>query len=1031
MAANIVGDAYVVVRAITAGVERDIKKAFDGVDRQGATAGERVGNSFNKGFNRTGDGRRELFTAAFMKSADQARQRLSSMIRIGYALGPAITALAGIIGNLITTLTSLVAVIGGATLPALAALAGAFTAVGIAAITAKLAFAGVGKAIQAGLKAQKASVANDKAKAAALKRWKDAEENLADTIENGALAVSRAKRAAADATENYTDALERAKEEIKELAFESEDAAINEQKAALELEKARENLARVSDLPPNSRARKEAELAFAEADLNYRRAIDNNNKLKKQETDNAKLGATVAEQAAGQKDVLRAKRDEIDAQDELERTILDTEKATRKATEARDEAKNDYVNFDEQTGAADAYADALSELSKEAQDFVKYIVSLKDEFKALKAAAGEELFPKLTEAIDNLVKNLFPKLKPLLKETGSALGDVAKELSSTITKAENLERLERIWKSSNKVIVDLGDAFSNLYEVVLILLDAARPLTEEFAKWTANITASWRETLKAQEASGELAKKFDIARGILKDLGKIIGNVFGGFGKIISANVGPGSGGQILLDYLKEATGRFKNLETIDGKPIKDFFAGAAENGTKLLSLLGNIGGEFIKLADDPGLGMFYDSLNRVVDTFGRIGANLNSAAPAFGKFLENAALLIETLTQSGGITIFFNTLSAVVVKINELLQTELGQKLLEWSAMILPIVSAFGLLAKIGGFFGKALFSAFNLLISPLRLLFTTLLPGVTSLLTSLGVTSTVTASLVTGGIVAAIVAVVAILVLAYKNSEDLRNAISKMGEVLGAVAKGAFGDILAAIQSIFPNIKSFGDIFKSIGDYLSKTLVPFITKNLVVVIGVLSGALQTVIYTVGFLKDAFMAAFNFIKGIFQLLTGNTEGAAKSMKASFEGAFSAIKNAIKAIVAPFVGVINAISDAWNNAVGKFSFTVPKWVPIIGGNTFTVPKLPRINLASFAEGGTIFPQAGGALARIAEAGRPERVEPLDPDGLSKRDKAMIDMLAGPGKGVTVNVYPSAGMDERELAAIVSRQVSYSLRRGAA
>ena len=481
MAANIVGDAYVVVRAITAGVERDIKKAFDGVDRQGATAGERVGNSFNKGFNRTGNGRRELFSAAFMKSADQARQRLSSMIRIGYALGPAITALAGIIGNLITTLTSLVAVIGGATLPALAALAGAFTAVGIAAITAKLAFAGVGKAIQAGLKAQKASTANDKAKAAALKRWKDAEENLADTIENGALAVSRAKRAAADATENYTDALERAKEEIKELAFESEDAAINEQKAALELEKARENLARVSDLPPNSRARKEAELAFAEADLNYRRAIDNNNKLKKQETDNAKLGATVAEQAAGQKDVLRAKRDEIDAQDELERTILDTEKATRKATEARDEAKNDYVNFDEQSGAANAYADALSELSKEAQDFVKYIVSLKDEFKALKAAAGEELFPKLTEAIDNLVKNLFPKLKPLLKETGSALGDVAKELSSTITKAENLERLERIWKSSNKVIVDLGDAFSNLYEVVLILLDAARPLTEEFA----------------------------------------------------------------------------------------------------------------------------------------------------------------------------------------------------------------------------------------------------------------------------------------------------------------------------------------------------------------------------------------------------------------------------------------------------------------------------------------------------------------------------------------------------------------------
>lgn len=1023
MAANIVGDAYVVVRAITAGVERDIKKAFDGVDRQGQSAGERVGDSFNRGFNRTGDGRRELFTAAFMKSADQARQRLSSMIRVGYALGPAITALAGIIGNLITTLTSLVAVIGGAAIPALAALAGAFTAVGIAAITAKLAFAGVGKAIQAGLKAQKASTANDKAKAAALKRWKDAEENLAETIEDGALAVERAKRAATDATENYTDALERAKEEIKELAFESEDAAINEQKAALELEKARESLARVSDLPPNSRARKEAELAFAQADLNYRRAIDNNNKLKKQESDNAKLGATVAEQAAGQKDVLRAKRDEMDAQDELERTILDTEKATRKATEARDEAKKDYEDFDKNTAAADAYSDALSGLSKEAKEFVKYMVDVFiPSLKALKAAAGELLFPQLITALETLRNKLFPRLIPLLKETGDTLGKMAIEFANTITKGENLDRLERIWRSSNKVLLSLGDALSNVYEIFLILLDAARPLTEEFAAFVAAKTAAYRESLLLQESTGELAKKFEIARKILKDLGTIIGNVFGGFGKIVSANVGPGSGGQILLDYLKEATGRFKNLETIDGKPLKEFFAGAAENGTKLLSLLGNIGGEFIKLADDPGLGKFYDSLNNVVDTFGRIGANLNNSAPAFGKFLENAALLIETLTQSGGITIFFNTLSAVVVKINELLQTPLGQTLLQWSAAILPIVSAFGLLVKIGGFFGKAILSSINLLFAPLR--------GLYGLLTAVGVATGPAIA-----IVAAVVAVAAILVLAYKNSEQFRQSIGLLIDAISGALKGAFNDILAAIKSVMPSVTSFGDVFKRIGDFLSVTLVPIISFILVRAIGILSGAIQKIIFTIGAVKDAFSAVFNFIKGIFQLLTGNTEGAAASMRKSFESAFSAIKNAIKAIVAPFTGVINAISDAWNNSVAKFSFTVPKWVPGIGGNTFKVPTLPRINLANFAEGGTIFPQAGGAIARVAEAGRPERIEPLDPTGLSKRDRAIIDELVmksgGMGSQVNITVNPSAGMDERELAAIVSRQVSYSLRKGAA
>jgi hypothetical protein len=72
------------------------------------------------------------------------------------------------------------------------------------------------------------------------------------------------------------------------------------------------------------------------------------------------------------------------------------------------------------------------------------------------------------------------------------------------------------------------------------------------------------------------------------------------------------------------------------------------------------------------------------------------------------------------------------------------------------------------------------------------------------------------------------------------------------------------------------------------------------------------------------------------------------------------------------------------------------------------------------------------MAVIGEAGRPERVEPLDADGLSKRDKAMIDyMSGGTGRGITLNVYPSAGMDERELANLVSRQLAYQMRKGAA
>jgi hypothetical protein len=86
-------------------------------------------------------------------------------------------------------------------------------------------------------------------------------------------------------------------------------------------------------------------------------------------------------------------------------------------------------------------------------------------------------------------------------------------------------------------------------------------------------------------------------------------------------------------------------------------------------------------------------------------------------------------------------------------------------------------------------------------------------------------------------------------------------------------------------------------------------------------------------------------------------------------------------------------------------------------------------MPSLAEGGVIMPSPGGTIARIAEAGRPERVEPLDPDGLSVRDRAIIKELSSGGKGPTINVYPSAGMDERELAEMVSRKIAFQIRRG--
>jgi hypothetical protein len=1018
----VVGDAFIVVRAITTGVEKDIKNAFKGTDRIGQQAGDDVGRSFQKGFRRGGDGK-SLFGNLIRQSV-AAKEQFSSLTRVGFVLQPVLTALGGIIGLLGTGLLSLGSVISAATAPAFYVLAQSVTAVAQAAITLKLAFSGVGKAIQAGSKAKKTGIDRAKALEKAEDRLTKAQRALADAYEDAATREVKAKKTITDAEKELSKAREQAIEDLQQIGFESEDAAIAEQKAAIELEKARETLARVSDLPPNSRARKEAELAFAQADLNYRKAIDSNNDLKKTEAKNAEL-AKKGPQALidGQENVVTALAAVDDATNGYNETLKDNERSILSATEARDDAAEAVKDIEDNVGATDAYADALADLSKEARAFAEYMVNtFIPAIKDLKAAAGENLFPQLETALENFRTKLFPALIPLLKGTGDVIGRIAVKFSEAVTKGENLERLERIWKSNDIVLENFGSAVTSLYENLLILLDNISPLTEEFSAWIAAVTAGWTETLKADEASGKLNERFQIARGILKDLGKIFGNVFGGLGKIISANVGPGSGGQIFLDYLKEVTGRFKNITEIDGRPLKDFFADAAVNGTKLLTLVGNIIGGFITLADNPGLGIFLDQLNVVTDIFQRVGENLDASLPAFGGFLIEFATFIELVTEAGSVTIFFDTLRFVLEKVNEFLASDLGQRLLALSAQVLPFLAAIGLVSKVFGFFVKVVIGSVAQILGPL----TAIKTGFVALSTATGIA---TGPLLL--IVGAIAAVIAILVLAYKNSEAFRTALSVMADILKGILMGAFNDIKAAVESVMPTFSGLGEIFGDIGNFLAVTLVPILTVVLGRAFAILSGVIQFLIFRVAGIIDAFKAVWMFVKGILQLLTGNVDGATESFRKSFSSAFSAIRNIIKSILAPLAAIFNAIADAWNNSVGKLSWKVPKWVPFIGGNEISAPKIPRISIASFADGGVVFPQDGGVLARVAEAGKPERIEPLDPNGLSARDKAIIDRLSGPGTTVNITVNPSEGMDERELAAIVSRQIAFATRRGAA
>lgn len=73
-------------------------------------------------------------------------------------------------------------------------------------------------------------------------------------------------------------------------------------------------------------------------------------------------------------------------------------------------------------------------------------------------------------------------------------------------------------------------------------------------------------------------------------------------------------------------------------------------------------------------------------------------------------------------------------------------------------------------------------------------------------------------------------------------------------------------------------------------------------------------------------------------------------------------------ILAPFKAAFRAIALAWNNTVGKLSFSIPDFVPQLGGKSWSVPDIPL----TFHTGGVVPGRPGQEVPALLQAGETVR-----------------------------------------------------------
>lgn len=130
-------------------------------------------------------------------------------------------------------------------------------------------------------------------------------------------------------------------------------------------------------------------------------------------------------------------------------------------------------------------------------------------------------------------------------------------------------------------------------------------------------------------------------------------------------------------------------------------------------------------------------------------------------------------------------------------------------------------------------------------------------------------------------------------------------------------------------------------------------------------------------FVKKMYVGAFNIMIGIGEKLLNAVTKIPGLIKKVWGGLFGIL-------TAPFRMAFNFIARAWNATVGKLSWSVPSWIPGIGGNSISAPRLPQ-----FHQGGTASGAMGGEFLAVLRAG--ERVIPSGGD-----DRSITVMVQGDG-----------------------------------
>lgn len=213
-----------------------------------------------------------------------------------------------------------------------------------------------------------------------------------------------------------------------------------------------------------------------------------------------------------------------------------------------------------------AVAEALENLSDNAQDFVRVLQDMRPAFDGIRLRIQDTLFQGLDKTLKETASATLPALEGAAQSFATTFNQAAKGAAA---EAQQLGRNGTL----GTALQGGADAFENLVRLPAQLLGAitrlsagGAPLLERITQRIADFGDSASKALEDASETGALEDAINGAADVIKQLGEIGSNVFGAISNIMSVASESGGG---LLDSLERVT---QALEDVTGT---EAFAGA------------------------------------------------------------------------------------------------------------------------------------------------------------------------------------------------------------------------------------------------------------------------------------------------------------------------------------------------------------------------------------------------------------------------------------------------------------------------